>query len=478
MTSNYKILGQVFPNNGSSTLYQAPAGKQAVVSTIAVSNISSEDRKFSIFAQPTAQLGDSWEYKPSLFNNANNTITNVVKNNDDIIVFSSYYPTYQESIQKSSDGGNTWSYVSKTGFNGEYDAWRVRANDDGSRLIAVTNQKEVYVSIDAAVTWTKIADPLSFNGYIVEAAASDTDFIVVAYNYNTNSLMSFVSTDGLTMTESTPSSLSDITLTGFNQGTEMTSNYEIRSLSIGSTSYFGVVYYTSGGSGGSGGGGGSSWVTKLIKTSDAGLTWTQVDLSSFFTQSVFGGNIPQLMTIKSLNSNIVLGFDYATSYNYSTGTYSYGYAKIIVSSDDGQTWTAPTLPADYASIHDGYFANNKYYFLVSLPGYSGGSSGGYVLSTTNINDFSESYQSLNQSDSKFVLITSDKIINTSKNISTLNMAPSQYTAIAYGVLIPAFSSVTFTSGITLAAGEKISVGDSNYATNAVNYTAFGSEVTP
>ncbi len=68
MSSVRKILGQVYPAAVTpTTLYEVPAGKQAVISTLTVCNVSTFTEKFSIAVIPS---GESLDSKHIVFYNA------------------------------------------------------------------------------------------------------------------------------------------------------------------------------------------------------------------------------------------------------------------------------------------------------------------------------------------------------------------------------------------------------------------------
>lgn len=59
MASSYKILGQARPaNTNAVTLYTVPTGGQAVVSNIAIANLTTANKTFDVYVVPaTGQIG-------------------------------------------------------------------------------------------------------------------------------------------------------------------------------------------------------------------------------------------------------------------------------------------------------------------------------------------------------------------------------------------------------------------------------------
>ena len=91
MAITYKILGQINPTaNTVSNVYIVPAATSAVLSTIAVCNLSNVATKFSLAVRPTAQaLADKHyiTYRTSL--PANDTIKltwGITLGNTDVVV--------------------------------------------------------------------------------------------------------------------------------------------------------------------------------------------------------------------------------------------------------------------------------------------------------------------------------------------------------------------------------------------------------
>lgn len=53
MAFGYKILGQVAPaNTSNANLYTVPSGKEAIISSIAVANVTGTDALYEIYVRP------------------------------------------------------------------------------------------------------------------------------------------------------------------------------------------------------------------------------------------------------------------------------------------------------------------------------------------------------------------------------------------------------------------------------------------
>lgn len=470
MANTYKILGQKAPSNTNVDLYApAASGTSAVLSTITVANTSTDEKKFSIYAQQTVPVGSIWTQQTNGYVIPGVSDQKFFFFDDGVTVFAyGQYANYQNFLHTSIDNGETWTRVTVSS----------EASNQGSEITSM-----VYLSGKFVISWT--------NNGIISVSPDGINWSTPKYYYDifpvsSSAIRSIIptsagylaisatkevafSTDGETWTEVTSnlSTLSPDNISEGSLGTSMSGMQLFPKTAIAGSTIFTIVRFQDSMM--------MSTTNALLKSSDDGVTWSIVDLSSYYSESVYNGYIPTLNLLSFENNKLILS-DGGT-YDMMSNTTTNG--KILVSSDSGTTWTANTPLAGITSsmggtftLRDVRFLNNKYYLA------AGGSMDGDVYTSDTLATITIMTPDVYMSTPRFVVLAAEKILLSNAFVSTNKTPADEGRAIFNKVALAGSSTVTLSLGISLGYGDKISVGEAQSSSSSnITYTAFGSEIT-
>jgi len=464
MTNSYKILGQERPENDNRNLYTpSNPNTSAVLSSIVVANTTNDDRFFNIYAHMPVTLGSVWDtnatakYFSSDFNSDKRFF---VKTETELWSFSEY--AYASSFaHKSTDGGDTWQIQSKSANLNEFYSNIYSITYIGEKFVMITNEGYFSTSIDG-INWTDRQENLFLLGSLSKVIPTENKIIAISTEKEV------VESSNGTSWSATTSNLGTFFT---DQSIQSVFSYqdENDSIVVGSD-VFSIFKNDS--------------TTKLLKTSDDGVTWTDTGIFSIYNDPGYGDGLPRLQRIYYKNNNI-----FVTDSGFSSeGPIVFG--KIAKSSNLGVNWAlldpVSTVPSAFEGsgmagtprVRSIDYSNGLYYIKLVK------GDGSFFLTSEDLATFDvlNSISAFPFTDGDFYIIDSNRIILTalrsfSIQISTKFSLADDYTAMFSSVLLPGNSTTAITLGISLGYGDMISVGSQFSSSNGLTYTAFGSEVT-
>jgi photosystem II stability/assembly factor-like uncharacterized protein len=467
MTNSYKILGQERPEDDNRTLYTpSDPNTSAVLSSIVVANTTSDDRFFNIYAHMPVTLGSVWngnataKYFSSDFGSDK---VFFVKTETELWSFSEY--AYSSSFaHKSTDGGITWQNQSKSANLNDIYSPMYSIKYINEKFVMITTDGDFLTSIDG-INWTDRQQNLFSLGTLSKVISTKNKIIAISTEKEV------VESSNGTSWSATTSNIGTFFTDERIQG--VLSYQDDNDYIVVGSDVFSIFKNE------------SNTISKLLKTSDDGVTWTDTGIFSIYNDPGYGDDLPILQNIYYKNNNI-----FVTDSGFYGGVTTV-YGKIAKSSNLGVSWalldpvsTAPQTGGEgmgmggtprVTSID---YSNGLYYIKVIR------SEGSFFFTSEDLATFDllniRSAPSFTNGD--FYIIESDRIIltalrNNSIQVSTKFSLADDHTVMFNSVLLPGNSTTAITLGISLGYGDMISVGSPFSSSTNLTYTAFGSEVT-